>query len=88
MIRAATAHDAGAIAAIYNHYIVNTTISFEEAEVSAVEMAGRIGNVAAQPNDASVRLHEKLGFERVALFKEVGKKSDRWVDVGYWQLTL
>ncbi|GAC1405619.1 MAG: hypothetical protein NVSMB6_00480 [Burkholderiaceae bacterium] len=46
-----------------------------------------IGGIA-QPNEASVRFHEKLGFERVALFKEVGRKFDRWLDVGYWELQL
>lgn len=40
----------------------------------------------ALPNDASVRLHERLGFEKVGLFRQVGRKFDRWVDVGYWQL--
>jgi L-amino acid N-acyltransferase YncA len=35
-----------------------------------------------------VALHEKLGFEKVAHFKEVGCKFGRWVDVGYWQMTL
>jgi L-amino acid N-acyltransferase YncA len=38
------------------------------------------------PNDGSVRFHEKLGFEKVAHFKEVGYKLGRWVDVGYWEL--
>ena len=42
----------------------------------------------ALPNAASVALHEKLGMEKVAHFKEVGFKFDRWIDVGYWQLTL
>ncbi len=42
----------------------------------------------ALPNDASVALHEKLGFREVAQFSEVGNKFDRWVDVGYWQLML
>lgn len=43
---------------------------------------------AALPNDASVALHERLGFEHVATFREVGFKHGRWVDVGYWQLVL
>jgi L-amino acid N-acyltransferase YncA len=43
---------------------------------------------AALPNDASAALHERLGFERVATFREVGFKHDRWVDVAYWQLLL
>jgi len=42
----------------------------------------------ALPNDASVALHEKLGFCKVAQPNEVGNKFDRWVDVGYWQLML
>ena len=40
------------------------------------------------PNEASVRLHEKLGFQKVAHFQQVGFKFDRWIDVGYWQLLL
>ena len=43
---------------------------------------------AALPNEASVALHEKLGFEHVATFRQVGFKHDRWVDVAYWQLVL
>ncbi len=39
------------------------------------------------PNDASIRFHEKLGFEKVAHFREVGYKLGRWVDVGYWELS-
>ncbi len=40
------------------------------------------------PNDASVKLHENFGFEKVAHFREVGYKFDRWIDVGYWELIL
>jgi phosphinothricin acetyltransferase len=161
MIRPATPTDAPALAALYNHYVQHSTITFEEEPVSPDEMARRVqavqaaglvwlvheqdGAVAgyayatkwrersayrfsvestvyvahgqhgrgigralytvllgelrqrgahtviggiAQPNTGSVALHEKLGFERVALFREVGRKFDRWVDVGYWQLML
>jgi len=160
-IRAALPGDADAICAIYNHYVGNTTISFEEEPVSAGEMAQRIADVGAaglpwlvlvdgdtligyayatkwrvrqayrfsvetsvyldcqrtgrgagrmlydallaelrqrelhlaiagiaQPNEASVRLHERLGFKKVAHFGEVGRKFGNWVDVGYWQLQL
>lgn len=160
MIRQASVDDAQAICAIYNHFVLATTISFEERAVTAEEMARRIreysaslpwlvfeqdGVVAgyayatawrvraayrfsvessvyvspdhpkrgigsalyralvdelrargvhaviggiAQPNPASVALHEKLGFEKVAHFKQVGRKFDRWVDVGYWELVF
>ena len=42
----------------------------------------------ALPNPASVALCEKLGFQKVAHFAEVGYKMNRWVDVGYWELIL
>jgi phosphinothricin acetyltransferase len=42
----------------------------------------------ALPNAASVALHEKCGFVKVAHFPEVGRKFERWVDVGFWQATL
>lgn len=42
MIRNATQDDASGIAAIYNHYIANTAITFEEQAVTAAEMAGRV----------------------------------------------
>lgn len=40
------------------------------------------------PNDASVKLHEAVGFAFVGRFAEVGRKFDVWHDVGFWQLTL
>jgi len=159
-IRSADYTDADSIAAIYNHYVENSTITFEELVVTAEEMAKRIEDVRSKqlpwylavegeavvgyahatpwksrsayrfsvevtvyvanghggrgigtrlytvllaklresfhtaiagialPNPASVALHERLGFERVAHFSQVGFKMDRWVDVGYWQHIL
>ncbi len=43
-----------------------------------------IGGISL-PNAASVALHERLGFEKVAHFKEVGFKFGQWIDVGYWE---
>ena len=160
-LRDASADDAGAMAAIYNHFILNTSVSFEEQALTSADMAQRIADVqaagfpwlvaeqdkavlgyayatkwrvrhayrfsvessvylapacagkgmgtalytalldrlAAQgchlviggialPNAASVALHEKMGFEKVAHFGEVGYKFGRWLDVGYWQKKL
>jgi phosphinothricin acetyltransferase len=42
MIRSATPEDAARIAAIYNYYIENTVVSFEEESVSEAEMRRRI----------------------------------------------
>ena len=160
MIRACTTADATAICSIYNHYVRETVITFEEAPVAAPEMAQRIVDVAtrfpwlvaedgnevvgyayatpwktrsayrfsvertvyvapgqtgrglgtalyrelldalrkqgvhsvvggiALPNAASITLHEKLGFKKIGQFVEIGRKFDRWVDVGYWELIL
>lgn len=161
MIRPAEQADAARIAGIYNHYVVNTTATFELEPVPDQEMARRIrscqengfpwlvaedrGAVVGYcyatawkgrpaylhsveasvylappatargwgtalyrqlldqlqgrgihavicgivlPNAASVALHEKLGMEKVAQFKEVGRKFGRWIDVGYWQCLL
>lgn len=160
-LRDATEADAAAIAAIYNPYILDSTISFEEQAVTGADMQSRIAGVQdgglpwlvlerdgviagyayatrwrvrhayrfsvetsvylapgqggqgggtalyeallarlraagchlaiggiAQPNPASVALHEKLGYKKVAHFGEVGFKFDRWIDVGYWELKL
>ena len=46
-----------------------------------------IGGIAL-PNDASVALHEKFGYRKVAHFEEVGFKFQQWIDVWYWQRNL
>jgi phosphinothricin acetyltransferase len=40
------------------------------------------------PNDASVALHEALGFLRVGVSQRIGWKGGHWHDVGWWQLEL
>ena len=42
----------------------------------------------AQPNPASVALHEALGFRPAGVFRAAGFKLGRWHDVGWWQLEL
>ena len=160
MLRNATTADASQLVAIYNHYVLNTHITFEGIAVGTEEMAARIADVQqslpwlvhdtdgvidgycyatkwrtrlayrfavettiylreqsagrgigtqlytellsrlralrmhvaiggiALPNAASVALHERQGFVKVAHFPQVGWKFDRWIDVGYWQLAL
>jgi phosphinothricin acetyltransferase len=159
MVRLATLADTREIADIYNYYITNSIITFEEIEISTEMMLDRIqvtlghqlpwlvyedekgisgyayagkwnarsaykhsaevtvylrhgetgrglgsllykeliaqlrsmdfhaiiGGIAL-PNAPSVALHEKLGFEKVAHYREVGFKFNQWIDVGYWQL--
>jgi len=160
MIRPVLLSDAQPICDIYNEYIKNSTITFEEMPVSPDEMKRRIETVTqnypwlvyeidgkvigyaygrrwrdraayrnsvetgtyldsnfvgrgigselkgellrslkerafhtvisgiALPNPASIALNEKFGFTKVAHFKEVGYKLNKWIDVGYWQLIL
>ncbi|MDO9037278.1 MAG: N-acetyltransferase family protein [Lutibacter sp.] len=160
MIREVTLEDAQEIAEIYNYYVLNSCVTFEEFEVSIDEMRGRIEAVNSKfpwlvfekdseilgyayatmwkprsaykhtvevsvylkteaknagigtllykelinqltdldfhaviggislPNDASIALHEKFGFEKIAQFKEVGYKFKKWIDVGYWELLI
>lgn len=157
-IRAAAARDAAAVAEIYNRYVRDTVVTFEEEPVTEGEMRSRIEAVSAGydwllledagrllgyayacpfrpraayrfsaestiylrhglegrgygtalyrelvdrtlargvhaligsialPNEASTRLHEKLGFVQVGHLRGVGRKFERWIDVGYWQL--
>ena len=50
MLRAATPADAAAIAGIYNHYILNTVVTFEEEALPVEEMARRITETLADGN--------------------------------------
>jgi L-amino acid N-acyltransferase YncA len=159
-IREVTLEDAEAIADIYNHYIKETTITFELKELSVEEMAQRIERISHQfpylvathgnkilgyayantwktreaykqtvetsvylhpqeqgrglgtalyaallkelkesnfqlaiggitlPNETSIRLHEKLGFQYIGKFSKVGYKFNKWLDVGYWECRI
>ncbi|HET6869532.1 MAG TPA: arsinothricin resistance N-acetyltransferase ArsN1 family B [Solirubrobacteraceae bacterium] len=40
------------------------------------------------PNQASVGLHESLGFQPVGVYRNIGWKFGTWYDVGWWQLEL
>ncbi len=40
------------------------------------------------PNEASVALHESLGFAAVGVYRDIGWKAGGWRDVGWWRLDL
>ena len=40
------------------------------------------------PNDASVALHESVGFQPVGIYRDFGYKFGAWHDVGWWQARL
>ena len=39
----------------------------------------------ALPNDASIALHQKVGFRRVGVFSNAGRKFDRFWDVAWFE---
>lgn len=56
-------------------------------EIKKLNIHSVIGGISL-PNIASQKLHEKFGYQKVAHFKEVGFKFNKWIDVGYWQLVF
>jgi phosphinothricin acetyltransferase len=40
------------------------------------------------PNEASIALHQRFGFELVGTYRNVGYKAGAWRDVSWWQLDL
>ncbi|MBZ0294766.1 MAG: GNAT family N-acetyltransferase [Anaerolineae bacterium] len=64
-------------------FIVQTLID----EACALGKHVIIGGVDGS-NAASLRLHQSLGFEEVAHFKQVGYKFDRWLDLVFLQRVL
>jgi phosphinothricin acetyltransferase len=56
-------------------------------EVRKLEIHSIIAKIAL-PNAGSIKLHEAFYFKNAGILKEVGKKFDKWIDVGYWELIL
>jgi len=40
------------------------------------------------PNEASIALHQRLGFTRIGTSPRIGWKAGAWRDVSWWQLEL
>jgi L-amino acid N-acyltransferase YncA len=60
------------------------------AHLDLLERQGFVTAIAgiALPNEASVALHEKLGFTLAGVERGVGFKLGHWIDVGRWQRDL
>lgn len=61
-----------------------------EALIDTLRAQGFVHAIGALalPNDASITLHESVGFRRTGVYREVGYKHGRWIDVGIWQCEL
>lgn len=53
-------------------------------ELSALGYCQAFAGIAL-PNDASVALHESVGFRPIGVYRKVGFKLGAWHDVGWWQ---
>lgn len=71
MIRRALISDADAVARIYNHYIRNTFVTFEETQLSAREMAARIEELDAASLPWLVMEHDEqvIGYAYASKWK-------------------
>lgn len=71
VVRQAIAEDAAQVSEIYNHYVLTSTITFEEEPVSVSEMAGRIREVQAQsyPWLVATAASEVLGYAYAGKWK-------------------
>ena len=63
--------------------LVEALIPLAKAQGKHVMIAG-----VDASNHASIRFHERLGFEQVAHFREVGHKFGRWLDLVFLQRFL
>ena len=71
MIRPASLQDGPAIAAIYNHYVTNTVVTFETEPVSEEEMTARVERVGASfPWLVYTRDQEVLGYAYANTLKD------------------
>lgn len=50
----------------------------------AQKYAHLLFGVVTKGNLASDKLHQKLGFKKMAEFEEIGQKHGRWLGVTYW----
>ena len=55
--------------------------------LSGIGLHGAYAGIAL-PNDASVNLHEALGFRKVGLFEEVGWKFGKYWSVAWYELRI
>ncbi len=61
-----------------------------EALIALLRLAGYRQAYAAiaLPNEASIALHERVGFTHLGTFERAGYKHGAWRSVGWWQLLL
>jgi phosphinothricin acetyltransferase len=75
------------MAAIYNHYITNTTVTFELEAVSAAEMRSRLERLGGRfPWLVAVREGEVVGYAYAGMLKD-RRAYDRSVETSVYMAT-
>ena len=71
VLREVAVADAARIAAIYNHYVETSAITFEETQIEAEEIAGRIDDARSKdlPWHVALQGEEIIGYTYAAPWK-------------------
>lgn len=67
---------------------IGTLLYKELFELLGNEDVHRAYAGVTQPNPASVALHHKFGFQPIGVYREVGRKFDRYWDVAWFERAL
>ena len=59
-------------------------VGFLEEQARQLGFHALVATICTE-NERSIRLFERLGYEKSAYFREVGRKFDRWLDVVSYQ---
>lgn len=91
--RAGTAYERSVEGSVYVHHDFHRKGIGKALTVDLIERAKALGHRtliggACTEQEASLALQKSLGFESVGVFRQVGFKFDRWLDVEHTQLML
>lgn len=67
---------------------IGTALYTELLRILEAESLRRAFAVITLPNEASERLHRRLGYSQVGVLSEAGRKFGRFWDVSIWQRAL
>ncbi|MGB3296802.1 MAG: N-acetyltransferase family protein [Phormidesmis sp.] len=92
-LRVKAAYDTSVETSVYlssaaQGYGIGTQLYSALFEALAAEDVHRAYACITLPNEASMAIHQKFGFEQVGLFREVGRKFDRYWDVAWLERAM
>lgn len=67
---------------------IGTEILISLIEVAKTNGHHAIISLIVGDNDLSIHIHKKLGFEKIGVLKEVGRKFDQWLDLHIYEKLL